>query len=116
MLNSKQQVYLTIDWQEHDPLDSTEQRLWQRARQLCTLENYPQRLPCHNPACEEGGFEIGPKISAVLAATGQNYAQSTLIGLKAEHRSGSCLHTITYSITYVRPYQHRNPQLVPQVL
>ncbi|MFN8454770.1 MAG: hypothetical protein U0401_08900 [Anaerolineae bacterium] len=111
-LNPKQQVYLTIEWQEHGPLDASGRRLWRRERKVYTIENYPQRLPCHNPDCEDGGFEIGEKIAELLAS-GENETQNSLICLKAIHQAGQkrCLHVITYAIACVRPFQRRWPQL-----
>jgi len=112
MLNPKQRVYITIEWQEYGPLDSPGRRLWWRERRICTIENYPQYLPCHNPDCEEGGFEIGEKINELLAST-NNEAQNSLICFKAmrKERQKRCSHVITYSIVCILPYQHQRPLL-----
>lgn len=112
MVNPKQ-VYITIEWQEQGPVDATGQRLWRNERQVCTHEDYPQVLPCHNPECEEGGFDIGDKIVALLASE-QNNEQNSLICRNAIHpdRSKRCLHIITYSIACIRLYQRQKSRRV----
>ncbi len=112
MTNSKQ-VYVTIEWQEQGPLEATGRRLWRKERKVCTIEDYPRVLPCNNPECEGGGFEIGDKIIALLAS-GENNEQNSLICRNAIHkdRSKRCLHIITYSIACIRPYQRQKPRRV----
>jgi hypothetical protein len=107
MTNSKQ-VYLVIEWQEQGPLDSMGQRLWYKERVVGTTENYPRLLPCHNPECESGGFDIGDKIVALLAS-GENNELNSLICRQAVHKDHSkrCLHIIAYSIACIRPYQRQ---------
>jgi hypothetical protein len=110
MANPKQ-VYITIEWQEQGPLETTGRQLWRKERKVCSLEDYPKKLPCNNPECEEGGFDIGDKIAALLAS-GENNEQNSLICCNAinKDRSKRCLHNITYSIACVRPYQRQKPQ------
>src|SRR5262245_12964270 len=110
MANSKQ-VYITIEWQEQGPLETTGRQLWLKERKVCALEDYPQRLPCHNSECEDGGFDIGDKI-ATLLASGENNEQNSLICRNAinKDRTKRCLHIITYSIACIRPYQRQKPQ------
>lgn len=107
MANLKQ-IYITIEWQEQGPMEATGRRLWRKERRVCTLEDYPQVLPCNNPDCKEGGFDIGDKIVALLAS-GENNEQNSLICRNAIHkdRSKRCLHIITYSIACIRPYQRQ---------
>lgn len=105
-METKKPVYITLDWQEQGPLETSGQRLWKKGRQVCTPDDYPQRLPCNNPDCENGGFEIGSRIAALLAS-GKDSEQNSLICRNAIHedRSRRCLHTIIYSIACIRPYQ-----------
>lgn len=112
MTNPKQ-VYITIEWQEQGPLESTGRRLWRRERKVYTVEDYPQRIPCNNPHCEDGGFDIGEKI-ALLLSSQENNEQNSLICRNAinKERQKHCLHIITYSIACVRPYQRQKPQVV----
>jgi hypothetical protein len=58
MINQKQ-IYITIEWQEQGPMENSGHRLWREDRKVYTHLNYPDRLECHNPDCEDGGFEIG---------------------------------------------------------
>lgn len=103
---TNQQLFITIDWQEQGPMQDDLQRLWKKGRKICTPDNYPQRLDCHNPECEGGGFEIGARISALLAS-GEDSEQNSLICSNAIHkdRNKRCLHTIFYSISCVQPFQ-----------
>ncbi len=113
MTNPKQ-VYITIEWQEQGPLEeATGRRLWRKERKVCSLDDYPQLLPCNNPDCEGGGFDIGDKVVALLES-GENNEQNSLICRNAinKDRSKRCLHIITYSIACVRPYQRQKPQPV----
>jgi hypothetical protein len=107
MANPKQ-VYLMIAWQEQGPLDVTGRRRWRKEQKVCTNEDYPQLLPCHNPECEEGGFDIGDRIVALLASE-KNHEQNSLICHNAVHknRRKRCLHTIAYAITCIRPYHQQ---------
>jgi hypothetical protein len=99
-----------MEWQEQGPLDITGRRLWRQERKVCTIEDYPRLLPCHNPACGGGGFNIGDKIVALLAS-GENNEQNSLICLNAIHedRSKRCLHIVAYSIACIRPHQRQKP-------
>jgi hypothetical protein len=100
-------VFITLDWIEQGPLDpATGQRFWQKGRKICTPTEYPQRLLCHNPGCEDGGFEIGEKIAALLKS-GMDSEQNSLVCLNAVHedRAKRCLHIILYSIICIYPYR-----------
>jgi hypothetical protein len=100
-------VYITLDWREEGPLDSvTGRRFWQKGRKVCAHNKYPKRLPCHNPNCQDGGFEIGDRIAALLASRIDN-EQNSLICTNALHedRAKRCLHTILYSLVCVYPYR-----------
>ncbi|MEW5959186.1 MAG: hypothetical protein AB1801_15765 [Chloroflexota bacterium] len=101
-----QQTFITIDWQEQGPIQDDMQRLWKKGRKICTPDDYPQQLPCHNPECAGGGFEIGARIAALLAS-GESTEQNSLICINAIHkdRDKRCLHTIFYSISCVHPFQ-----------
>ncbi len=105
MINQKH-VYIILDWQEQGPMENTGRRLWRKERKVCTPDNYPKKIPCHNPDCEEGGFEIGDRVAALITS-GKSSEQNSLICSNAIHedRSKRCLHTIIYSITCVLPYQ-----------
>jgi hypothetical protein len=106
-------VYITLDWQEQGPLETSGRRLWRKGRKVCTPTDYPQLLPCNNPECENGGFDIGDRIAALLAS-GKDSEQNSLICRNAisEDRSKRCLHTIIYSIACIRPYQRQPAQPV----
>jgi hypothetical protein len=110
MANPKQ-VYITIEWQEQGPLEATGRRLWRKERKVCTVDDYPGLLPCNNPDCEDGGFDIGDKILALLNSV-ENNEQNSLICRNAVHkdRNKRCLHIISYSIACIRPYQRQKPQ------
>ena len=107
-------VYITVEWQEQGPLETTGRRLWREGRTVCTSYDYPQLLPCSNPTCEGGGFEIGERIAKLLASE-ETSEQNSLVCRNAIHtdRTRRCLHTIIYSITCVRPYQRHKPRTVP---
>jgi hypothetical protein len=110
-MTNQKQIYITLEWQEQGPLEITGRRLWLQERRIyAPPDTYPQLLPCHNPACENGGFDIGEKIAELLASE-KNIEQNSLICRNAinQDRSKRCLHTITYSITCVRPYQREKP-------
>ena len=98
-------VFIILEWQEQGPIEITGDRLFKKGREICVPDNYPKKLPCHNPECEGGGFEIGAKISALLSS-GRPSEQNSLICTNAVHknRDRRCLHIICYSITRVLPY------------
>jgi hypothetical protein len=99
-------MVINLEWQEWGPLGDSGQRSWQKGRMVCTPDNYPERLPCHNPNCENGGFEIGERISTLLVS--RNFSEeNSLICLNAVHedRAKRCLHTIIYTITVVSLYR-----------
>jgi hypothetical protein len=106
-----EKVYITMEWHEQGPLDVTGRRLWRKERTVCTIEDYPRVLPCNNPDCEEGGFDIGDRIVALLNS-GENNEQNSLICRNAIHYDPSkrCLHIIAYSIACIRPYQRQKPR------
>lgn len=113
MTNSKP-VYITIDWQEQSNVHEGWQWLWwKKKRQVCSSEDYPQSLPCNNPDCENGGFDIGHKIAALLVSN-EDYEQNSLICRNAIHknRDKRCMHIIAYAITCVRPFQRHFPHPV----
>lgn len=111
-MTSQRHVYLTIDWQEQNVLDDTNRRqVWKKDRIVCPPNEYPQLLPCSNPNCKDGGFEIGDRIAALLAS-GKDSEQNSLICRNAIHqdRDKRCLHTIIYSVACIRPYQRERSQ------
>lgn len=113
-MTSQRPVYITLEWQEQGPIETTGRRLWREERMVFTPYDYPEQLPCSNPECEDGGFEIGDRISALLAS-GKASEQNSLVCRNAiyyKDRTKRCLHTIIYSITCVRPYQRQKPQSV----
>lgn len=103
---NQDQMYIVLDWQEQGPMEPNGQRLWQQERRICTPDDYPEKLPCHNPRCEGGGFEIGNRIAAFINSDKES-EQNSLICNNAIHHGQKerCLHTILYSITRVLPYQ-----------
>jgi hypothetical protein len=109
----RKHLYITLDWQEQGPMETTGRRLWRKERIVCTPEDYPQKLSCHNPTCENGGFDIGERISTLIASRGTT-EQNSLICSNAIHddRSKRCLHTIIYSLTAVLPYKRDVPSVV----
>jgi hypothetical protein len=112
-VTSQRPVYITLEWQEQGPLETTGRRLWREERMVCTPYDYPKELPCSNPECQGGGFEIGDRIAALLAS-GKNSEQNSLVCRNAiyKDRTKRCLHTIIYTITCVRPYQRQKPQSI----
>jgi len=95
-------VVINLEWQERGPIEDNGQRLWQKGRRVCVPSDYPEKLPCHNPNCEGGGFEIGGRIAGLLAS--RNFSEeNSLICMNAinEDRDKRCLHTIIYTITTV---------------
>lgn len=114
LMTSQRQVYVTIDWQERNILNDTNLRqVWQKERIVCLPDDYPELLPCSNPACRDGGFEIGDRIRA-LVASGKDSEQNSLICRNAIHKGPGrrCLHTIIYSITCIRPYSRKTSPAV----
>jgi hypothetical protein len=59
-------------------LDTSGRRLQKQGRQV-TAQEYPQELACHNPECQDGGFDIGERITALLASK-EYYEQNSLGG------------------------------------
>ncbi|MBN1220344.1 MAG: hypothetical protein JXM69_15550 [Anaerolineae bacterium] len=116
---SKKRIYLTIDWQEQNILDDTNRRqVWERERIVCLPGDYPEVLPCSNPACQDGGFEIGNRVKMLLASD-RDSEQNSLICRNAIHpdRNKRCLHTIIYTIACIRPYQReRSPAVVSETV
>ena len=110
-MTSQRPVYIILEWQEQGPLETPGSRLWREERMVCTPYDYPERLPCSNPQCKGGGFEIGDRIASLLAS-GKNSDQNSLVCRNAidSDRTKRCLHTIIYSITRVRPYQRQKHQ------
>jgi len=110
---AKGPVYITVEWQEQGPLETPGSRLWREGRVVCTPYDYPEILPCSNPDCEDGGFEIGDRVDELLAS-GKISDQNSLVCRNAIEidRTKRCLHTIIYSITRVRPYQRNKSQPV----
>ena len=106
-------VYITVEWQEQGPLETPGSRLWREGRTVCTPYDYPEVLPCSNPDCEDGGFEIADRIAALLES-GKVSDQNSLVCRNAidNDRPKRCRHTIIYSIARVRPYQRQKPQEV----
>ena len=98
-------AFIVIEWQERGTMSINGNRIEEKGRRVCTVDNYPTRLPCHNPECEGGGFEISSRISALLRSD-EYSEQNSLICINAIGRGSSkrCLHTIFYSITRVLPY------------
>lgn len=101
-------VYIILDWQEQGPMEPNGNRLWKEERLICTPDDYPQKLPCHNPDCKNGGFGIGSRIAAFLS-TDKEREQNSLICNNAvqQGQSKRCLHTILYSLTRVLPYKYQ---------
>jgi hypothetical protein len=99
-------VFIVIEWQERGTMAINGNRIQEKGRRVCTVDNYPRKLPCHNPECEGGGFEISTRISALLRSD-EYSEQNSLICINAIRKGSSkrCLHTIFYSITRVLPYQ-----------
>lgn len=108
-MTNQRLVYVTLVWQEQGPQETVGYRLWRKERRVYASDEYPGLLPCSNPHCKNGGFNIGEKI-AVLLASDQNSEQNSLICRNAIHpdRTKRCLHVIAYTITCVRPYQRGN--------
>jgi hypothetical protein len=112
-MTAKGPVYITVEWQEQGPLETPGSQLWREERMVCTPYDYPEILPCSNPNCEDGGFEIGDRVAELLGS-GKVSDQNSLVCRNAidNDRSKRCLHTIIYSITRVRPYQRNKSQKV----
>jgi hypothetical protein len=99
--------YIVLDWLEKNPDGALEQVRWRGNRRIFTPLNYPKWLPCSNPDCEHGGYEIGDRIAALLASD-RDSEHNSLICRNAIHpnRSRRCRHLICYVIACVRPFQH----------
>jgi hypothetical protein len=106
----RNELYITLEWQEEGPLDTSGRRLQKQGRQV-TAQEYPQELACHNPECQDGGFDIGERITALLASK-EYYEQNSLVCRNAIHpdRSRRCLHTIKYSISCIYPHGREEPR------
>jgi hypothetical protein len=105
-------VYIYLNWQQEGPIDSvTGQRLWWKGRRICISTDYPKRLLCGNPKCEDGGFEIGPRI-ATLLASGMDSEQNFLRCQNATHKDQAkqCPHIIMYSIICIYAYHSSTAQ------
>lgn len=101
-----QVVYINLEWREEGPEDvATGEHLVKQVRKVCTSTEYPRRLPCSNPHCENGGFEIGEKIEALLVSDVDS-EQNSLVCINAMHedRANRCLHTILYSLICIFPH------------
>jgi hypothetical protein len=107
-------TYITLSWQELGPLKTNGRRLLRQGRQVYAPRNYPRELPCHNPNCQDGGFEIGDKISNLLVSN-LDSEQNSLICRNAIHQDKTkrCLHTILYSIAQIYPYAKRDRRAKP---
>lgn len=106
-MTSYKHIYVTIDWQEQNVLDDTNRRqVWKKERIVCSADDYPKLLPCSNPACRDGGFDLGTRIKELLDS-GKDNEQNSLICRNAIHpdREQRCLHTIIYSVACIRPFQ-----------
>ena len=112
-MGNQNSVFVVVEWQEQGTMTINGDRLLKKGRRVCTPSDFPEKLPCHNPECEGGGFEIGSRISALLAS-GQYSEQNSLICTNAvpRNRTNRCLHTIFYSITLVLPYERSQPSVV----
>jgi len=97
-------VYITLDWQEQGPMDDNGRRPQWTGREV-SARNYPKSLACHNSECENGGFDIGSKIAALLTS-GETFEQNSLVCRNAvnPNRNKRCTHTISYSISCIYPH------------
>ena len=97
-------VYITLDWQEHGPMDAYGHRPEWRGREV-SMRDFPAKLSCHNPRCEKGGFDIGDKIAALLTSR-ESFEQNSLVCSNAINpdRAKRCTHTISYSISCIYPH------------
>jgi len=113
MTSQGHMYYIVLEWQEQGLLQTAGRQLWRQGRMVCAPNDCPQRLPCSNPECEGGGFELGDRVAALLAS-GKNSEQNSLICRNAIHqdRAKRCLHTIIYSVACVRPYQRQKTPVV----
>ncbi len=102
--------FIVLDWHEKGFNSITKHERPRNNRQVFTYLEYPTRLPCSNPDCEDGGFEIGERIAALLAS-GNDDEQNSLICRNAIHpdRAKRCLHAIRYTISCIYPYQRQRP-------
>ncbi len=101
-------MYIKLDWHEEGPLYIPGgERFLRHDRKVYTSTDYPRRLPCSNPHCQDGGFEIGERIAALLAAGKENEQKSLICrNVTQEDYTKRCWHTILYSIICINPY-HR---------
>jgi hypothetical protein len=101
-------AFIILSWHELVPLKDNGYRLWLTERKVYVPTEYPEELPCSNPECQGGGFDIGDRITNLLKS-GQYSEQNSLICRNAIHqdRTKRCLHTILYSIAHIRPYYRR---------
>jgi hypothetical protein len=103
-------VYITIDWQEQHIVGNTNRRqVWDKERQVCIVDECVDILPCSNPNCVGGGFEIGGRIRRLLIS-GKENEQNSMICRNAVHADPTkeCSHTIVYSIVCIRPFQREH--------
>jgi hypothetical protein len=109
---SQEKIFLVVEWLERGTMGVNGDRIQYSGRKVSTVDDFPRILPCHNPECEGGGFEIGRKISSLLRS-GQYNEQNSLVCINAigKRNSKRCLHTIFYSIARVLPYQREIPKI-----
>jgi hypothetical protein len=109
-MENEDHVFIVVEWLERGTMGINGDRIQEKGREVTAVDNFPKMLPCHNPECEGGGFEIGRRISALLRS--DRYSeQNSLICINAIGSRGSkrCLHTIFYSISRILPYQREGP-------
>lgn len=110
-MTSKTTVFIILVWHEEGRSSTGMGRvLYRKERKTHTSTDYPRRLPCSNPNCQGGGFDIGDRISTLLTS-GLDDEQNSMICSNAinPNRAKRCLHTIRYTITCVYPYQRQRP-------
>ncbi len=108
-MGDQNHIFIVIEWLERGTMATNGDRIQEKGRKVCTVDDFPKMLPCHNPECEGGGFQIGRRISALLRS-GEYNEQNSLICINAIGKPNSkrCLHTIIYSIARVLPYQYES--------
>jgi hypothetical protein len=109
-MTGQNHVYITIDWQEQHIMGNTNRRrIWDKKRRVCLADECADVLPCSNPNCIGGGFEIGSKIKNLLVSGKENEKNSIICrnAINPDPTKG-CSHTIIYSIACVRPYQREH--------
>ena len=99
------QVYITISWQERDSKIDLSRGGPETQRYVCSPTSFPQILPCKNPHCNGGGFEIGERVFTLLRS-GADSEQNSMVCRNSinPERARRCFHTIIYSIACVRPF------------